>query len=148
MSPSDEPISSDSVSVRGRSKSHGVSGDVVVEIVGGYSDLAQTAPAILRGVSESAFKLRAPGAPKLTYIYTSGMWIHGGNRKGIVSDTTPITKPIDLVTWRIPLEQAVIKDLNLNGIIIRPVPLPQWQRRAQYWDQVTARLLSNRWHRS
>ncbi|KAF9487760.1 NAD(P)-binding protein [Pleurotus eryngii] len=94
--------------------------DVVVESVGGYSDLAQTAPAILRGVSESASKLRPPGAPKLTYIYTSGIWIHGDNRKDVVSDTTPITKPIDLVTWRIPFEQAVIGDPNLNGFVVRP----------------------------
>ncbi|KAF4598957.1 hypothetical protein EYR38_007370 [Pleurotus pulmonarius] len=94
--------------------------DVVVESVGGYSDLAQTAPAILRGVSISACKLRPPGSPKLTYIYTSGIWIHGDNRKDVVSDTTPITQPIDLVTWRIPFEQAVIRDPNLNGIVIRP----------------------------
>ncbi|KAG5220450.1 NAD(P)-binding protein [Salix suchowensis] len=77
-------------------------------------------PAILRGVSESASKLRPPGAPKLTYIYTSGIWIHGDNRKDVVSDTTPITKPIDLVTWRIPFEQAVIGDPNLNGFVVRP----------------------------
>ncbi|KAF9492451.1 hypothetical protein BDN71DRAFT_1574738 [Pleurotus eryngii] len=38
----------------------------------------------------------------------------------VVSDTTLITKPIDLVTWRIPFEQAVIGDPNLNGIIVCP----------------------------
>ncbi|KDQ28503.1 hypothetical protein PLEOSDRAFT_1077306 [Pleurotus ostreatus PC15] len=97
-----------------------VQADVVVESVGGYSDLAQTAPAILRGVSRSASTLRPPGAPKLTYIYTSGIWIHGDSRENVVSDTTPITKPIDLVTWRIPFEQAVIGDPNVNGVVIRP----------------------------
>ncbi|KAF9492754.1 hypothetical protein BDN71DRAFT_1489922 [Pleurotus eryngii] len=44
--------------------------------------------------------------------HTSGIWIHGDNRKDVVSDTTPITKPIDL--------QAVIGDPNLNGIVVRP----------------------------
>ncbi|KAF4562945.1 hypothetical protein EYR36_003378 [Pleurotus pulmonarius] len=66
--------------------------------------------------SESARKLRPPGSPKLTYVYTSGIWIHGDSRKDVVSDTAPLTQPIDLVTWRIPFEQAVTGDPNLNGI--------------------------------
>ncbi|KAF9488439.1 NAD(P)-binding protein [Pleurotus eryngii] len=97
--------------------------DVVIESIGGFPDLAQASNAIIKGVSESATKLRPPGAPKLTYIYTSGTWVQGDSRTEIVSDTTPLSIPVQLTAWRIPLEQAVITSTTLNGIVIRPALL-------------------------
>lgn len=60
---------------------------------------------------------------KLTYIYSSGTWVHGENRRDTVTDTTPCTNPAKLVAWRVDQEQRVIKDANLNGIVIRPALL-------------------------
>jgi len=56
----------------------------------------------------------------VTYIYTSGTWVHGDNGNDIVTDTTPITNPIPLTAWRQAFEQLVIGDPVLNGIVIRP----------------------------
>jgi nucleoside-diphosphate-sugar epimerase len=64
--------------------------------------------------------LRPASAPKLSYIYTSGTWVHGDNRKDIVSDTTPCTNPAKLVAWRLDQEQRVVTDAILNGVVIRP----------------------------
>ncbi|KAF4588378.1 hypothetical protein EYR38_010346 [Pleurotus pulmonarius] len=97
--------------------------DVVIESIGGFPDLAQASTAILQDVSASAAKLRPPGAPKLSYIYTSGTWVKGDSRTEIVSDTTPLGTPVQLTAWRIPLEQAVVTSTVLNGIVIRPALL-------------------------
>jgi hypothetical protein len=45
--------------------------------------------------------------------------VHGDNRTDTVSDTTPITKPVEIVGWRVDREQEVIKSQVLNGIVIR-----------------------------
>lgn len=94
--------------------------DVVIECIGGFPDLATASNTILKDVTESATNLRPPGAPKLSYIYTSGTWVQGDSRTDIVSDTTPISNPVQLTSWRIPLEQAVVTSTALNGIVIRP----------------------------
>ncbi|KAJ7831000.1 hypothetical protein B0H14DRAFT_3087883 [Mycena olivaceomarginata] len=60
------------------------------------------------------------GAPLLSYIYTSGTWVHGDNRTDIVTDTTPITRPAQLVVWRPELEQLVVRSTAVNGIVVRP----------------------------
>lgn len=48
------------------------------------------------------------------------MWVHGDDRQNYVTDTTPITKPSTLVSWRPELEQQVVNHTILNGIVIRP----------------------------
>ena len=75
---------------------------------------------IFRVVKDAARELRPPGAPKLAYIYTSGMWVHGDSRTEVVTDTTPIRSPLSLVAWRPELEQLIVNDQILNGIVIRP----------------------------
>lgn len=98
--------------------------DVVIDAVGHDGSDIQNLPAfLLSAVSKAAKELRPSHAAKLTYIYSSGTWVHGENRKDIVSDTTPCTHPPKLVAWRIGQEQAVINDANLNGIVIRPALL-------------------------
>lgn len=75
---------------------------------------------LLEATAEAAKQYRPPHAPKVTYIYTSGTWVHGDNRKEIVADTTPLTSPAELVAWRPEQEQRVVAQTILNGIVIRP----------------------------
>ncbi|PCH40180.1 NAD(P)-binding protein [Wolfiporia cocos MD-104 SS10] len=96
--------------------------DVVIEAIGG-ADVRTLSAALLKATAEAAQQYRPAGAPKLAYIYTSGCWVHGDNRNEIVTDTTPITKPIDLVAWRPQVEQLVATNPILNGIVIRPALL-------------------------
>jgi nucleoside-diphosphate-sugar epimerase len=46
--------------------------------------------------------------------------VHGDNRSEAVTDTTPITSPVEIVAWRPAQEQRVITDTTLNGLVIRP----------------------------
>ena len=92
----------------------------MIDCVGGSADIAKVSQIVLQAVSDAARQLRPQGAPKLTYIYTSGTWVHGDNRNDTVTDTTPIRKPAVLVAWRPSQEQCVINDKNLNGMVIRP----------------------------
>jgi len=94
--------------------------DAVLECVGGSADIKGVSEVVLQAVSKAAKELRPQGSPKLTYIYTSGGWVHGDNRNEFVTDTTPIRLPNELVAWRPAREQEVINDVNLNGIVIRP----------------------------
>lgn len=94
--------------------------DVVIDAVGGSANLPVVSQSILLAVSKAAQATRPSHAPKVTYIYTSGTWVHGENRNDIVSDTTPITSPADVVAWRPAQEQRVIEETTINGLVIRP----------------------------
>lgn len=95
--------------------------DVVIEAISG--EVKVLSEKLLNAVTEAAQQYRPPDAPKLAYIYTSGCWVHGENPKEIISDTTPITQSVELVSWRPLLEQKVAKSTTLNGIVIRPALL-------------------------
>ncbi|KAF9567986.1 NAD(P)-binding protein [Agrocybe pediades] len=95
--------------------------DAIIEIVGGTAK--QLVSQTLEFVTKVTPELRPAGAPKLTYIYTSGTWVHGENRTDIVTDTTPLRSPAQLVAWRPACEQAVVKNTTVNGIVIRPALL-------------------------
>ena len=97
--------------------------DAVIQCVGGTANIKTVSEDILLAVSKAAKKLRPEGSPKLTYIHTSGTWVHGDNRDDIVTDTTPLTPTNEVIAWRPSREQEVIKDVNLNGIVIRPALL-------------------------
>ena len=92
----------------------------MIDCVGGTADIKTLSEEILLAISKAAVELRPQGSPKLTYIYTSGTLVHGDNRDEIVTDTTPIRSPNELVAWRPGREQQVINDVNLNGVVIRP----------------------------
>ncbi|KAL1677002.1 hypothetical protein EV122DRAFT_291462 [Schizophyllum commune] len=96
--------------------------DVVIDAVGGM-DVRTLSQAMLASTSAAAARLRPAGAPKLSYIYTSGTWVHGDSRTEIVSDTTPLASPQPLVTWRPAVERLVQEDKVLNGIVVRPALL-------------------------
>ena len=66
------------------------------------------------------------GLPKLGFVYTSGMWVHGSSVEK-VSDLDPVgtaeskNPPARLVAWRPELERSILasKDV-LNVAIVRP----------------------------
>ncbi|KAI0933019.1 hypothetical protein AcW2_001466 [Taiwanofungus camphoratus] len=93
--------------------------DVIIETVGGM-EIRVLSNTILNATVEAVQQYRPTHAPKLAYIYTSGTWVHGENRKDIVTDTTPITNSAELVAWRPEQEQRVITNSIVNGIVIRP----------------------------
>ena len=94
--------------------------DVIINVLGRVPDMRTLFNTLLSSISTAAKDLRLSSAPRLTYIYTSGTWVHGENRKDIVTDTTPCTNPIKFAAWRLDQEQLVVTDPNLNGIVIRP----------------------------
>ncbi|EDR11906.1 uncharacterized protein LACBIDRAFT_313829 [Laccaria bicolor S238N-H82] len=97
--------------------------DGVIDLVGGSADIRTLSKALLETISNAAKSTRPAYAPKLTYIYTSGTWVHGEDRVNLVTDSTPCNNPAELVAWRVEQEQRVIKDPVLNGIVIRPALL-------------------------
>nr|VWO95536.1 Uncharacterized protein [Ganoderma boninense] len=84
------------------------------------TDLKAAGETLLSTVAIAASTLRHSTAQSLAYIYTSGTWVHGENRKDVVSDTTPVTSPAELTAWRPAQEQRVVEDRHVNGIVIRP----------------------------
>ncbi|KDQ52201.1 hypothetical protein JAAARDRAFT_50342 [Jaapia argillacea MUCL 33604] len=96
--------------------------DVVIEAVGGM-EIKSLSAVLLSAISSAAKAHRPVGSPKLTYIYTSGTWVHGDHRTEVVTDTTPLTRCAELVSWRPDREQRVLNDPVLNGIVIRPALL-------------------------
>lgn len=96
--------------------------DVIIEAVGG-SDVKTIAPSTFERVVKAVNQLRPHDAPLLSYIYTSGTWVHGDSRTDIVTDTTPIVRSVELVTWRPPVEQRVVRSAEVNGIVVRPALL-------------------------
>lgn len=94
--------------------------DVVIDAVGGSADIKTISNVLINAISQAAKAKRPAHAPKLAYIYTSGTWVHGENRRDVVTDTTPLTAPAELVAWRPEQEQRVVNDPVLNGIVIRP----------------------------
>ncbi|EIW74573.1 NAD(P)-binding protein [Coniophora puteana RWD-64-598 SS2] len=94
--------------------------DVIIEAIGGTANLRAVSVDLLQAISDAAKTSRPAQGPKLSYIYTSGTWVHGHNTREYVSDTTPLTSPVELVAWRPAVEQRVLSDSVLNGIVIRP----------------------------
>ncbi|GBE79401.1 NAD(P)-binding protein [Sparassis latifolia] len=96
--------------------------DVLVDATGG-TDVWTIGPENLNATVDAVKQYRPASAPKLGYIYTSGIWVHGNNRKDILTDTTPITTPVEIVKWRPELEQKVVTNPFVNGVVIRPALL-------------------------
>jgi nucleoside-diphosphate-sugar epimerase len=76
---------------------------------------------LLKLVTDAATSVRPAYAAKLTYVETSGAWVHGDNRDEIVTDTTPTATPHPFTAWRAAHERNVVGSTVLNGIIIRSV---------------------------
>ena len=93
--------------------------DVVIDATGS-EDTSKLAPVVFNAISEAVAAVRPPNAVKLTFIHTSGSWVHGDNREETVTDTTPAKTNNTFVAWRIGHEQAVVTSRIMNGIVIRP----------------------------
>ncbi|RPD60050.1 NAD(P)-binding protein [Lentinus tigrinus ALCF2SS1-7] len=96
--------------------------DVIIDAIGG-TDLKEMSNYLLSATAEAVQVHRPSHAPKLTYIYTSGTWVHGESRTEVVTDTSALTSPVELVSWRPAQEQRVISNPHLNGIVVRPALL-------------------------
>ncbi|CDO75541.1 hypothetical protein BN946_scf184883.g3 [Trametes cinnabarina] len=96
--------------------------DAIIDAVGG-TDLRRVSQFLLNAIASAVQKHRSPHAPKLTYVYTSGTWVHGENRDDVVGDTSPLGLTPELVAWRPAQEQRVVTNPHLNGIVIRPALL-------------------------
>lgn len=92
---------------------------MVIKLVGG-SDPRALCTIIFERVIKAAKELRPEGAPLLSYIFTSGTWVHGDSRTDVVTDTTPISHPVEAVAYRPAIEQLVVRSTDINGIVIRP----------------------------
>ena len=81
----------------------------------------QEAVKVFNLLTEAVKTVRPTYAAKLTYVETSGVWVHGDNRDEIVTDTTPTATPHPFVAWKAVHERNVVGSAVLSGIIIRPV---------------------------
>lgn len=93
--------------------------DVVIDCTRS-EDTTTLMQAVFKLVTDGASRLRPANAPKLTFISTSGTGPHGSSRTEFVTDTTPCTRPIPLAVGRVDLEQNIVKNSVINGIVIRP----------------------------
>jgi len=98
--------------------SHIVTLDVIIEAITASPDGAR---GTFERVANAAAELRPNGAPLLSYIHTSGTWVHGDSRTEIVTDTTPLVRPaVQIAAWRPAVEQLVARSTAVNGIVVRP----------------------------
>ena len=97
--------------------------DVIIEALGGTVDLSNITLTLLNVVATTAQSTRPIGSPNVSFIHTSGAWVHGSSTDEVVSDTTPLLNPVTFVAWRPAIEQAVLKHDRVNGIVIRPTML-------------------------
>lgn len=94
--------------------------DVIIDALGGSVDLSKIGDVLLQATINLVEKHRPKGAPKISYIYTSGVWLYGDSRTEVVTDTTPTTRCLPFVQWRHIQEQKTVKSEVVNGIVIRP----------------------------
>jgi len=63
------------------------------------------------------------GFPKLTYIYTSGCWVHGDSQE-LANESTPLGRDEsipEMVAWRPAFEQKILREREyVDVIIFRP----------------------------
>ncbi|EJD05188.1 NAD-binding protein [Fomitiporia mediterranea MF3/22] len=96
--------------------------DVVIDCIGGM-DIKTISQYVFEVALEAAKKTRGTSAPRLTYIYCSGTWVHGDDRVNTASESAVPKNTTTLVSWRTAQEQRVTaaSDAGLiNGIVVRP----------------------------
>lgn len=60
-------------------------------------------------------RLRGTGK---TFLYTSGVWVHG-NTQGLGDEDSPLDAA-EIVAWRRPVEQRVLATPGIRGLVLRP----------------------------
>jgi nucleoside-diphosphate-sugar epimerase len=54
-----------------------------------------------------------------TFLYTSGIWVHGDGGGAVIDETTALA-PIALVEWRAGVEEQVLGTAGIRAVILRP----------------------------
>lgn len=91
-----------------------------VVIHAAFDDKARGIPkdrAAVEGLLEAT--RRGGGPQPRTFVYTSGVWVHGDTRGALVDETSPLD-PLPLVSWRPPHEALVLEAQGVRGIVLRP----------------------------
>ena len=112
---------------------------VVIDAAAVYGE-SVTVLNVIKAASEERMKRFAAAgvpkdvAPKIGYIYVSGMWVHGSDKTTYVSDANPLTgdvdakmnKPVSMVGWRPEVERLIlsaeVRSL-LDTAVVRPATL-------------------------
>lgn len=102
--------------------------DTVVDVGGANADSAKFLEEIKKLGIERLESCRACGyhkSPKLGFIYCSGTWVHGSEKKPVndldVVGLDTVTPPRSLVAWRVDLEKAILASSDvLDVAILRP----------------------------
>ncbi|OCB91467.1 NAD-binding protein [Sanghuangporus baumii] len=96
--------------------------DVVIDCIGGM-DIKTISQYAFEVSLEAAKKVRGTSAPRLTYIYCSGTWVHGEDRGNLTSEHAVPKNTTALVSWRTAQEKRVLAASDagaVNGIVLRP----------------------------
>ncbi len=83
------------------------------------SDMKNDTRELDRKTVETILETGSSGARPKTFIYTSGCWCIGDTGEGMADETSPLN-PIDMVAWRVEMENIVLESPAVNGIVIRP----------------------------
>ncbi|MGH8401945.1 MAG: NAD-dependent epimerase/dehydratase family protein [Gammaproteobacteria bacterium] len=59
------------------------------------------------------------GAQPKTFIYTSGVWVHGDTEDDLADESTPL-RPARLVKSRPETERLVLENPDVHGLVVRP----------------------------
>jgi len=101
--------------------------DTVVDVGGANADSAKFLEEIKKVGKERIEKYKTMGNhkfPKLGFIYCSGTWVHGSDRKPVndldVVGLGPLNPP-SLVAWRVNLEKCILASVDILDVaILRP----------------------------
>ena len=88
---------------------------VIVHAAADPADFSATDNAVV----EALLKLAVWGPQPKTFVYTSGVWVHGNTNDGMADETTPIA-PARVVSWRPAVEKLVLHSKVVRGIVLRP----------------------------
>ncbi|MGH8312214.1 MAG: NAD-dependent epimerase/dehydratase family protein [Gammaproteobacteria bacterium] len=72
-----------------------------------------------RAAIEALLGVAARGPKPKTFIYTSGVWVHGDTGDAMADETTPLAPP-RAVQARPAIEQLVLEHPQVRGLVIRP----------------------------
>jgi nucleoside-diphosphate-sugar epimerase len=94
----------------------------------GLSALVQGFDAVVWTATSNSEAVDAPAVAAMlekmagtgkAFIYTSGVWVHGGTQGSVATEDSPLNAA-ELVAWRPAVERRVLATQGIRGIIIRP----------------------------
>ncbi|RIB08938.1 NAD-P-binding protein [Gigaspora rosea] len=94
--------------------------DVIIDATSEYVEPVKLVNTILSSCNEISKKRVEAGGNKLLLIYTSSLWVYGGDPYSIKSEQTLIQTNLKLDFWRPECEQQILSSPHINAIIIRP----------------------------